>query len=191
VCQVLYALSSSYKNPVSFIFYIYVPNLHLELYFTTICSLCHTQFPLVCGSCAVTWCDTFVILSSRDPAPLMPRNLLEHLCQCQAYSLDLKQHIVYQKYSLKKKINDIVTDLDVSHRTVEQVLKMWWDTGEVVPKVPGKKKKRIRVMLGEEMEVQNTYQINMSPTLSFPPHSQFVVALVQHYLDLYLNELQD
>lgn len=86
----------------------------------------------------------------------MPRCLPAHLRQRQNYSEDLRRRVIYQRFTLDKKVADIACDLDMSRRSVERVLQFWSNTGEVISRQPGKEGKRRRVMDTNEMEASST-----------------------------------
>ena len=73
-----------------------------------------------------------------------------------SYSSDLRERVVYQRCTLKYKIKEISTSLNMSQRVVERVLKLWRETGEVVNEGPGRAAKRCRVMDNEEIEVRSS-----------------------------------
>ena len=50
----------------------------------------------------------------------------------QHYSKDLKQRIVYQRFTLGMNTSEIAKNLDMSVRVVQQVLQLWEEIGEVV-----------------------------------------------------------
>ena len=76
-----------------------------------------------------------------------------HPCPRKTYSSDLRERVVYQRWSLKYKVKEISLSLNMSQRVVERVLKMWRETGEVVSEEPRRARKNIRVMDEEEMNV--------------------------------------
>lgn len=86
----------------------------------------------------------------------MPWYLPTHLQQCQNYSEDLHKRVIYQHFTLDKKVANIARDLDMSQQSVERILQFWSSTGEVTLQDPGKKGKRRRVMAADEMEASST-----------------------------------
>ncbi|KAF8576345.1 hypothetical protein K439DRAFT_1367501 [Ramaria rubella] len=98
----------------------------------------------------------------------MPIVIPDHLRQQQTYSEDLRKRVIYQCYMLERQIETISSDLNISKRVIERILHLWRTMGEVM--IPQKKKKRIRVMTPQEMD------------LSIP--------LVQEFPNLYLDEMQ-
>jgi len=85
----------------------------------------------------------------------MPCFVPQHLRQRRTYSEDVRELVIYQKYTLKKKTADISCDLNMAQRVVERTLKIWRETGEVVPQGPGRKGRRMRLMTAAEVEVSN------------------------------------
>ena len=69
-----------------------------------------------------------------------------------SYSKDIRNLVIYQKCTLGYRTADISIHLNISHRVVQRILKLWRETGEVT-EGPGRLGKRSRVMDCEEMEV--------------------------------------
>ena len=85
----------------------------------------------------------------------MPHHLPDNLRKQKVYSEDLQQRVIYQRYTCCKAIHDISIDLDVSCWVVERILKLWCDTGEVIPLDKGVKKRRRRIMTDGEIEASH------------------------------------
>ena len=50
----------------------------------------------------------------------------------QQYSKDLKEHVVYQRFTLGKDTAEIAENLNMSKRVVQRVLLLWEEIGDVV-----------------------------------------------------------
>ena len=117
----------------------------------------------------------------------MPRYLPDHLRQRQTYSEDLRKRVIYQRYTLEKKIAEISLDLNISKRVVERILHLWRTTGEVTaPKKDDNKK--IRIMAPQEMEVSFHALLLYLSDEAFPRQTLFQLA--RQFPDLYLDEMQ-
>jgi hypothetical protein len=104
----------------------------------------------------------------------MPRYLPDHLRQRQHYLEDLRKRVIYQRYTLEKKVGDIAIDLNMSKCAVERVLQLWRETGEVVPVEPDQKKKRKRIMTAQEMDVSTISCIWLFDTFTDNFHYSFL-----------------
>ncbi|KAI6137827.1 hypothetical protein BKA82DRAFT_171143 [Pisolithus tinctorius] len=87
---------------------------------------------------------------------------------CRRYSRDLKQRIIYQAHVLGQTTTSIAISLDMPLRVVQRVLKTYCETGEVV----NERKMDGRIPLMSETAVE------------------FMLALLEHSPDLYLEEIQ-
>ena len=103
------------------------------------------------------------------------------------YSKDLKRCIIYQAYTLEKTSTEIAIDLDMPLRVVQRIKQTWNEIGEV---------SRERRYLGRApmMSPQHckefTYHLTCySPHCMFCP--QFMLALIDHTPDIYLDEIQE
>ncbi|KAF8587888.1 hypothetical protein K439DRAFT_1336824, partial [Ramaria rubella] len=75
-----------------------------------------------------------------------------------------------------RKTAQIVHDLQISQCVVERILKMWCETGEVVPQGPGRHAEKMTLLLPEETKVSSIWYILMS--------------LVERFPNIYLDEIQ-
>lgn len=100
-------------------------------------------------STPVTHCH--ILLSFVSTTPTMSDS--DHVQHRQTYSEDLRERVIYQKYSLHKKTADIAHDLNISVCVVQRVLQLWRKSGEVIPVGPGWSNKRRRMMMPHEQEV--------------------------------------
>ncbi|PPQ84100.1 hypothetical protein CVT24_002275 [Panaeolus cyanescens] len=96
----------------------------------------------------------------RKPSPVRQRR---------KYSSDLKQRVIYQAYTLRKKTTAIAIDLDMPLRVVQHTLKLWQDIGEVC---------RSRKGIGRTPIMRNDAV-------------KFMLALIEHSPDIYLDEIQE
>jgi hypothetical protein len=85
----------------------------------------------------------------RPPRP--PEEVVHRFC-CQ----QIKELVVYQKYTLRYNVKTISQNLRMSIRTVERTLQLWRTTGEVVPKKTQEKQKRRRILTDHEQDVRVT-----------------------------------
>ncbi|KAJ7117077.1 hypothetical protein C8R44DRAFT_879589 [Mycena epipterygia] len=85
------------------------------------------------------------------------------------YFKDLKNHVIYQAYTLGKTSTEIAIDLDMPLRVVQRVKRTWREIGEVC---------RDRRYLGR------------SPMMS-QSQTKFMLVLVDHTPDIYLDEIQE
>lgn len=83
--------------------------------------------------------------------------------------MDLKRRVIHQAYTLHKRSKDIATDLNMPLRVVQRVKKTWQEVGEVC---------RDRKYMGR------------TPLLSMG-ETRFMLALLEHTPDLYLDEIQE
>ena len=118
----------------------------------------------------------------------MRRDIPDGLRCRQTYSTDLRERVVYQRMTLKFKIDQIATSLKMSRRVVERVLKLW--RGEVSEPGPRRSGKRCRVMDSEEMEVSSLVLFSVFAANMHTLLHQFLLALVERKPDIYLDELQ-
>jgi len=94
--------------------------------------------------CILTW--HFSVLPMRLPIP-------KHELQRQSYSSDLRERVIYLRYSLNCHIREVSYLLNMSQRVEERTLKQWRDTGKVMPPGSGRSGKRARLLDQEEIEV--------------------------------------
>ena len=66
------------------------------------------------------------------------------------YSKDLRERIIYQRFSLERKPKEISHELDISLRVVQRTLQLWNEIGEVA-RDPKEYSKRGRPMVLNEM----------------------------------------
>ncbi|KAK6997463.1 hypothetical protein R3P38DRAFT_3059166 [Favolaschia claudopus] len=85
------------------------------------------------------------------------------------YSKDLKTRVIYQAFTLDKSTTQIAIDLDMPVRVVQRVKQTWREIGEVC---------------------RDRRYIGRAPILS-PAHSKFLLALLEHTPDMYLDEIQE
>ncbi|KAJ6532396.1 hypothetical protein B0H19DRAFT_1005033, partial [Mycena capillaripes] len=85
------------------------------------------------------------------------------------YSKDLKERVIYQAYILEKDSKEIAHDLNMPLRVVQRVKEMWAEIGEVC---------RDRRHKGR------------APLMS-SSNCKFVLALLDHTPDLFLDEIQE
>jgi transposase len=83
----------------------------------------------------------------------MPRKVQDTERCRQSYSQDLRERVVYLRYNLKYKIDEIAVVLNMSKHVVERTLQLWRNTGEVMSSQQAKDQKRARVMSTNEIEV--------------------------------------
>ena len=69
-------------------------------------------------------------------------------------SEEVKQIAIYQHYTLHYNAAQIASNLRMSRRTVERVLKLWQTTGEVVAEGSQKKQTRKKIMTEHERQVR-------------------------------------
>jgi hypothetical protein len=62
----------------------------------------------------------------------MPRPTNQHHHNRQHYSKDLRDRVIWQKFTLQKVTSEIATDLNMSLRVVQRIIKMWREIGDVV-----------------------------------------------------------
>lgn len=98
----------------------------------------------------------------------MPRKKRSTPLRCH-YSQDLKKRVIYQAFTLGKSSTAIAVDLDMPVRVVQRVKRTWFEIGEVC---------RDRTYKGRH------------PLLS-PLQTKFLLALLDHSPDLYLDEIQE
>jgi transposase len=120
----------------------------------------------------------------------MPRSIPEHARQRKTYSIDSRKRVIYQKYTLNKKIPEIILNLNISQHVVERTLQLWRDTGEVVSQGPGKKAKRRRVMIPDEIDVSSPFPWLSKLSAHSPFTPQFLITLIQQHPKMYLDEMQ-
>ncbi|KIJ10235.1 hypothetical protein PAXINDRAFT_157674 [Paxillus involutus ATCC 200175] len=89
--------------------------------------------------------------------------------QCQHYSHDLKKRIIYQSHILSKNSTGITISLDMPIHVVQRVLKLYRDTSGII-------KQRMQ---------------DGRPPLMSESASEFMLALLEHSPDLYLDEIQE
>ena len=72
------------------------------------------------------------------------------------YSKDLRERVIYQRFTLGMSTTEIAKNLDMSLRVVQRVLKLWDEVGEVVrdPKAYAKLG-RARLLDTRGIEVRN------------------------------------
>ena len=83
------------------------------------------------------------------------------------YTLDLKRRVVYQRHILLRSTTAIAIELDLPRRVVQRVLQRWDECGEVSLGWRGGRK-----------------------PLLVPEECEYVLALLEHTPDLYLDEIQ-
>ncbi|KAF8135911.1 Homeodomain-like protein, partial [Mycena galopus ATCC 62051] len=98
----------------------------------------------------------------------MPR-IKPHVPVRTHYSKDLKQRVIYQRFTLGYKPTKIAIHLNIPLRVVQRVITTWKEIGEVA---------RDRTYIGR------------APMLS-PAHIKFMLALLEHTPDMYLDEIQE
>ncbi|KAF8579230.1 hypothetical protein K439DRAFT_1620716 [Ramaria rubella] len=88
------------------------------------------------------------------------------------YSKDLKQRMVYQRYTLGKSTTVITKELDMSLHVIQHILQLYEEIGAVV-RNPGLYAKQGKAHL-------------------LSPHSvEFILALVEQWPDIYLDEIAE
>ena len=89
----------------------------------------------------------------------MPRDILDEDRCRKSYTVDLRERVVYQRFVLGLKITEISLYLNMSKRTVERILQLWKEMGEVIPNGPGQSGQRQRILDHEEIAVSAVYLI--------------------------------
>ncbi|KAJ6527763.1 hypothetical protein B0H19DRAFT_969672 [Mycena capillaripes] len=98
----------------------------------------------------------------------MPR-IKKHVPVRTHYSKDLKQRVIYQRFTLRYKPTKIAIQLNIPLRVVQRVITTWKEIGEVA---------------------RDRNYIGRAPMLS-PAHIKFMLALLEHTPDIYLDEIQE
>ncbi len=101
------------------------------------------------------------------------------------YSDDLKQRVIYQAFTLGKKSTEIAIDLEIPLRVVQHVKHTWMQTGRV---------SRPQEFMGRHplLSPDQTKVFFSFPVLKYVLYAslQFMLALVEHSPDIYLDEIQ-
>jgi len=117
---------------------------------------------------------------------LMPRkpSLVRQRCH---YSQDLKHRVIYQAHTLGKTSTAIALDLDMPLRVVQRVKRTWFEIGEVCRKgfAVGRRPLMSPAHTKVSTIVLPCVQSIFSSTL------QFMLALIEHSPDIYLDEIQE
>lgn len=103
------------------------------------------------------------------------------------YSKDLRERIIYQSRVLGKSTSEISVDLDISLRVVQHTIQLWNEIGDVVrdPKEYSRRG-RPRLMDSVACNVRDTTSWEL---LGTNPHAQYLLRLLDHRPDLYLDEI--
>ena len=81
-------------------------------------------------------------------------------CLHQFASEDRKELVVYQRYTLQYDIPTIAVNLCLSERTVQRVLQLWRETGEVISLSTKAKQKRKKILNVTELEVCHVHFVD-------------------------------
>ena len=92
--------------------------------------------------------------------PIPPEDVLHQFA-----SEDRKQLVVYQYYTLHYSIVTIAMNLRLSERTVQRVLQLWQETGEVASLTSKEKLKRKKILNDHELDVSGQSYANSSQTI--------------------------
>ncbi|KAF8804711.1 hypothetical protein BYT27DRAFT_7213829 [Phlegmacium glaucopus] len=85
------------------------------------------------------------------------------------YSRDLKRRVIYQANVLHQTSTEISINLDIPLRVVQRVKQTWNEIGEVC---------------------KDRTKVGRAPLMR-PEHCEFLLALLEHSPDIYLDELQE
>lgn len=102
------------------------------------------------------------------------------------YSKDLKQRVIYQAYTLGKDNTEIAIDLNMPLRVVQRVKEMWAEIGEVCR--DRRHKGRAPLMSPNNCKVPAPPSFPANLLTLYP---QFVLALLDHTPDIFLDEIQE
>jgi transposase len=103
------------------------------------------------------------------------------------YSRDLKRRVIYQAGVLGRTSTEISFNLDIPLRVVQRVKQTWNEIGEVCKDRTAMG--RAPLMQPEHCEVSNHFTC-LVVWLWLTCESQFLLALLEHSPDIYLDELQ-
>lgn len=103
------------------------------------------------------------------------------------YSRDLKRRVIYQAEVLGYTSTEISINLDIPLRVIQRVKQTWNEIGEVCKDRTAIG--RAPLMHPEHCEVSNSF--TYGPVSNFTSESQFMLALLEHSPDIYLDELQE
>jgi transposase len=109
----------------------------------------------------------------------------------QFYSWDLKRRVIYQAYTLHKTSTQIAIDLDMPLRVVQRVWRCWREIGEVCKDRVRMGRAPIMTVTAVDVSFYSLQNLTSRSWLIVSPFSKFILGLLEHSPDLYLDEIQE